>query len=652
MNKSRFKLYTRANQIVIDAIIFTLSFALSYVIRFEGVPAWPYAKEFLLWLPYLVGFRVYFNWKFGIYRFIWKYISLSDALAITRSLSIVTAALVALRLFYPERAPASAWVHISLAIIALEFTFSLLGSVGARVLRRIFYQRELRKETVASEVRKLLLVGAGRAGLAVASELRSRPEVKLVGFLDDDPDKIGTEVCGVRVLGSLDTLPSVIGRHAVDEVVICIPRAPRHTLKKLWGLADHTNVEVKIVPTVDEILRGKSSIAAFRDVQMADLLGREIVDLPNDAPGVLAAYRGKRILVTGAGGSIGSELATQLHAIGVETLALLDKDENSLNDIYVRLSSSGKSASISPIVADIRHTDRLNSVFERVRPEVVFHAAAHKHVPLMEMNPSEAILNNVIGTRNMVELASRAGVERFIFISTDKAVKPMSVMGASKRVCEMVVQSQGGAGATRFACVRFGNVVGSRGSVIPLFQQQIARGGPVTVTHPEVQRFLMTIPEAVRLVIQAGGLGTAGEVFILDMGDPVPILGLAKDLIELSGLRPGIDIQIETTELRPGEKMSEELVDASTERLVPTPFEKIRVVEGEKIDWSEFRQRLAELEDAARQESASQIYRVLSMLNIGFNPMSALSANGMKETALKPEASESDVLPSRSAAAN
>ena len=644
MKKIRFDLYTRTNQIIIDAIIFSLSFALAYVIRFEGVPTWGFAKEFVLWLPYVVAFRVYFNWKLGIYRFIWKYISLSDALAITRSLSLVTAILFALRLFYPPRAPASSWVKISLAIIAMEFTFSLLGSLGARALRRMMYQRQVEKEMAGSEARNVLLVGAGRAGLAVASEVVSRPEVNLVGFLDDDPAKIGRVIGGVRVLGALDTLPAMVSRHSVDEVVICIPHAPRHTLKKLWGLADQTNVQMKIVPTLDEILRGKMSIAAFRDVQMADLLGREIAELPNDAPGITAAYRGKRILITGAGGSIGSELATQLHAIGPEGLFLLDKDENGLNDIYVRLSSNSKNNPVYPVVADIRNTERLRSIFERFRPEVVFHAAAHKHVPLMEMNPGEAILNNVGGTRNLVDLSASAGVQRFVFISTDKAVKPMSVMGASKRVCEMMVRSQGGRGPTQFACVRFGNVVGSRGSVIPLFQQQIARGGPVTVTHPEVQRFLMTIPEAVRLVIQAGTLGTAGEIFILDMGDPVPILGLAKDLIELSGLRPGVDIQIETTELRPGEKLNEELVDDSTERLAPTPFEKIRVVEGKEFDAEEFRQRLVELEEAARQESASRIYQILGLLNIGFNPIAAHSLGSLNGALLESKDLEASVL--------
>ena len=623
MTKPRFDPYTRANQVIVDGLIFAISFTLAYAIRFEALPQWGYFKQFLLWLPYLVVLRLYVNWKMGIYRFIWRYVSLSDAIAIVRALSMVTAVLLAVRLLYPGWFPLAHRFRIPLSVIVLEFFITAMGCLGARALRRILYQRQREKVVGGGEVRKLLLVGAGRAGVMVAKELAARPQVKLAGFLDDDPKKIGSVINGVRVLGPLDTLPSVVSRHEVDEVVICIPRAPRATLKRLWALADHLDVRVKIVPTLEEILQGKVNIASFRDVQMADLLGRETVELPAEDPLILEAYRGKRILITGAGGSIGSELATQLIGFGPERLVLLDKDENGLNDVYVRLGNNSSGSVVYPVVADIRYPDRLRSVFSRFQPEVVFHAAAHKHVPLMEMNPCEAILNNVVGTRNLVSLARSFGAARFVFISTDKAVKPVSIMGASKRVCEMVVQTEGGNGKTRFACVRFGNVMGSRGSVIPLFQQQIARGGPVTVTHPEVQRFLMTIPEAVRLVIQAGTLGTSGEIFILDMGDPVPMLDLARDLIELSGLQPGRDIQIETTHLRPGEKLTEELIDGATETLAPTRFGKIRVVDGRSFDPGAFATQLADLERAARCESAEEIYRLLRELNIGFEPEAA-----------------------------
>jgi FlaA1/EpsC-like NDP-sugar epimerase len=623
MAKVRFELYSRTNQIIIDGVIFAVSFALAYAIRFEGVPQWGFAKQFALWLPYLIAFRLYINWKLGIYRFIWRYVSLSDAIAITRSLAIVTGFLLAVRLLYPPWAPLAPRFKISLTVIALEFLMSLLGCLGARALRRILYQRQEEKGRAPQTGRRVLLIGAGRAGVTVASELAPRSDVRLVGFLDDDPGKIGRVVNGVPVLGPLDTMSSVVYKQEVEEVVICIPRAQRATLKKLWALAENTNVRMKIVPTLEEILHGKVSIAAFRDVQMADLLGRETVEFPSGGADIAPVYRGKRILITGAGGSIGSELTTQLMEIGPQRLVLLDKDENGLNDVYVRVAANSDGHVAYPVVADIRSVERLRGIFETFQPEIVFHAAAHKHVPLMEMNPCEAILNNVGGTRNLVELSKATGVSRFVFISTDKAVKPVSIMGASKRVCEMIVQTRGSDSSTRFACVRFGNVMGSRGSVIPFFQKQIAQGGPVTVTHPEVQRFLMTIPEAVRLVIQAGTLGASGEVFVLDMGDPVPILDLARDLIELSGLRLGHDIQIETTQLRPGEKLIEELIDSSSEKLALTSLEKIRVVQGSSIDGAKFDIHLGELEAAARSQQPQRVYEVLRELNIGFDPAAA-----------------------------
>lgn len=642
MKRPRFDLYTRTNQLIVDGLIFAASFAAAYAVRFEGVPQWQFVKQFLLWVPYLVALRLYINWRLGIYRFIWRYVSLPDAIAITKSLTVVTGLLLALRLFYPSWAIYSWRIKISLAVIVLEFLFSLLGCLGARALRRILYQRQAGKDGEGAKVRRLLLIGAGRAGVMTAKELSANPYVELVGFLDDDPKKIGSVINGVRVLGATDSLPSVVARNEVEEVVICIPRPPRALLKRLWAMCEQLAVQTKIVPTLEEVLEGKVNIAAFRDVQMADLLGRETIESPADASEIAPIYSGKRILITGAGGSIGSELARQLFELKPSQLVLLDKDENGLNEIYVRLVSNNGGPDIHPVVADIRFPERLRGVFSRFRPEVVFHAAAHKHVPLMELNPCEAILNNVVGTRNLVELASLFGVSHFVFISTDKAVKPVSIMGASKRVCEMIVQAQGQQAGTRFSCVRFGNVMGSRGSVIPFFQQQIARGGPVTVTHPDVQRFLMTIPEAVRLVIRAGTLGSAGEIFILDMGDPVPILDLARDLIELSGLRLGQDIQIEVTQLRPGEKLTEELIDGATEKLSATRFEKIRVVSGERVNPSWVAEKLAALEQAAYREAAEEIPQILRGLDIGFASNGEPAANG---EALKAQVAVSPAKP-------
>ena len=635
MAKLRFDLYTRTNQVIVDGFIFATSLTLAYAIRFEALPQWVYLKQFLLWLPYVVALRLYVNWRMGIYRFIWRYISLSDAIVIVKSLAMVSTVLLAVRLFYPSWLVFAPRLKIPLAVIALEFLISSMGCLGARALRRTLYQHLAESGGGRSSTRRILLAGAGRAGVMVAQELAAHPEIKLVGFLDDDPKKIGSVINGVRVLGSLDALPSVVSQHEAEEIVICIPRVPRSTLKRLWALSEHVSVQMKIVPTLEEVLQGKVNVARFREVQMADLLGRESVDLSADDPSVEEAYRGKRILITGAGGSIGSELAAQLMRSDPEQLVLLDKDENGLNDVCVRLGAGSEGSVIHPLVADIRFSERLHALFGRFRPEVVFHAAAHKHVPLMEKNPCEAILNNVVGTRTLVEFSQAFDVKRFVFISTDKAVKPVSIMGASKRICEMIVQTRGEGARTRFACVRFGNVMGSRGSVIPLFQEQIARGGPVTVTHPQVQRFLMTIPEAVRLVIQAGTLGASGEIFILDMGDPVPIADLARNLIEFSGLRPGRDIHVETTRLRPGEKLTEELADSGTEWLSETRFEKICEVHGRPVDLADFAVKLAALEEAARRESPEDIYRTLLQLDIGFKPQErreAYAQNAPAET--------------------
>ena len=468
---------------------------------------------------------------------------------------------------------------------------------------------------------RILVVGAGQAGVRLAKEMEANSQVELVGFLDDDFRKVGAVINGVRVLGPTSFMPTAVREHSVDQVVIAITRPPRSTLKRLWALSEHLPVEMKIIPTLEEILHGKLNIAAFREVQMEDLLGRETVDLSAGAAEVDAAVRGTRILITGAGGSIGSELAHQLFNLNPEKLILLDKDENGLHDVFSHLASGAEGPEIHPVVADIRFRERLRAVFMQFQPDVVFHAAAHKHVPLMELNPCEAVLNNVVGTRNLVEESQAAGVSRFIFISTDKAVKPLSVMGATKRVGELIIQTHSKNGQkTLFSCVRFGNVIGSRGSVIPQFQKQILRGGPLTLTHPDMKRYMMTIPEAVRLVIQAGALASSGEIFVLDMGDPIPIMDLANDLIELSGLRPGKDIQIEVTQLRPGEKMTEELFDPETETSSPTQFEKIWVVRPRSLRVAVFEEKFAALEHAASCNCAQEVQRILPEMNLCFEP--------------------------------
>jgi len=612
-------IYTRTNKVLIDACIFSISFFSAYLIRFEGLPPWPALKQFLIWFPYLVAARIYINWKLGVYKSIWRYVSLPDAISIGRSLSVITLLLLASRVLYPASAPLSGRLRIPLSVIVLEYFLSLAACLGVRAIRRIRYEGQGNGGGTSGKRARILLVGAGQAGVRLAKEMEANSQTELVGFLDDDFRKVGAVINGVRVLGPTSFMPTAVREHSVDQVVIAITRPPRSTLKRLWALSEHLAIEMKIIPTLEEILHGKLNIAAFREVQMDDLLGRETVDLSAGAAEVDAAFRGTRILITGAGGSIGSELAHQLFNLNPEKLILLDKDENGLHEVSSHLGSGAEGRGIYPVVGDIRFRERLRGVFSEFRPDIVFHAAAHKHVPLMEANPCEAVLNNVIGTLNLVEESQAAGVSRFIFISTDKAVKPLSVMGATKRIGEMIIQAHSRNGqATRFSCVRFGNVMGSRGSVIPFFQKQILRGGPLTLTHPDMKRYMMTIPEAVRLVIQAGALASSGEIFVLDMGDPVPIVDLASDLIELSGLRPGKDIQIEVTQLRPGEKITEELFDPETETVSPTQFEKIWVVRPKALRAAAFEEKLAALEHAAVCNADQEVKRILPELNLCF----------------------------------
>jgi len=615
MQRIHYEFYSSLNQKIIDALIVGISFYLAYEIRFDWhMPAYD-AYQLWLLLPVVMLGRVFVSALLGTYRLIWRYIGLADSVTVTRNFSVFSLILLALR-FAP---PASlAILQIPLSVIIIELLLSLEGILSVRSLRRLLHEGFTAKTRNGNGGSRALLIGAGRAGVMVAKEIASRTDVKAVGFLDDDPKKTGLRINGLKVLGPLSYLPSVVRRCRVQEVIICLPRPPRDTFRRVWALCEELAVPVKIVPTLEEILEGKANVAALRDVRMGDLLRRDPIDLSLSKTEVVDVYRGKRILITGAGGSIGSELACQLSRLKPERLVLLDKDENGLNDTYLQIEADGGAAPVSPVVADIRSVERMQAIFAAFRPKVVFHAAAHKHVHLMELNPSEAILNNVVGTRNLVELAATSGVSRFVFVSTDKAVKPTSIMGATKRVCEMIVQAQKNQGNSHFCCVRFGNVLGSRGSVVPIFRKQIARGGPVTVTHPDAQRFLMTIPEAVCLLIQAGALASSREIFVLDMGKPVLIQDLARDLIELSGLRPGRDIQIEMTQLRPGEKLSEILVNDLTENLMPTRCDKIHLINDQVFESRRFADDLKDLEDAARRESFEDIYRILREMNIGF----------------------------------
>lgn len=620
--RRKFDPYSRTNQLIIDGGLFAFAFAAAYLMRFEGLPAWALTKQFLLWLPYLVGARLLVNWRLGIYRFIWRYVSLPDALAIARSLSLVTAVLLGLRLFYPDWAIFSRWARLPLSVIALEFLLSLVGSLGARSLRRMLYERgQKTARTPFREVKRVILYGAGRAGILLLNELKNHGDVEVVGFVDDDPKKIGTVISGTRVLGDRKALGKLVRVSKVDEVVISIAKADRRTLSQIVARCEEISVPAKIIPSVQELFRDRVNISQLRQVRIEDLLGRDSVEVAEFDEDVRRVYTGKRILVTGAGGSIGSELVRQLLLLNPSSLAILDKDENSTYELQQELGLRFPEARVEPQIADVRHAERLHAIFQEFKPQIVFHAAAHKHVPLMEKHPCEAVLNNVFGTQTLLEVCRQHEIERFVFISTDKAVNPTSVMGATKGVGEMLVQTSANHGSLPAACVRFGNVMGSRGSVIPLFQKQIAEGGPITVTHPDVVRFFMTIPEAVQLVICAGSLGRQGEIFVMDMGNPRKVLDLAKEMVALCGLEPEKDIQIEIMGLRPGEKLEEELVRPD-ERVAPTRFEKLFMITPQLPDVNEVTTGVTKLVQAARENDREAVYEALANMGIGYRPNS------------------------------
>lgn len=609
--------YSRANQLLIDGGFVAATLWIAYLIRFDGqVPA-SYSRQFLTALPFAVSLYLTAGYLCGVYKVVWRFIGVRDTAAILDGIIPAATISVLYRVVDPTPQP----VPFGVVIVHPFLVFSAF--VGVRVTRRVLYDHassQGRRDDAPAVRKRLLLIGAGEAGLRLLHELKET-NFKVVGFLDDDSQLQGRTIAGWRVLGTTGQLESVVKECVVDEVVLCMPSAPKLALQKLVSRCAQLPVKVLSVPTLWEMMAGHDTIGRLRSIDpinMADLLGRDSVRHPKDFKELRRAYEGQRILVTGAGGSIGSELVRQLKQFKPSRLILLDKDENSLYETACEIKE--EFGDVVEIVGDIRDADQIDKLFEHHKPEVVFHAAAYKHVPLMELHPSEAILNNVVGTRNIAEVSARTGVKIFVLISTDKAVNPSSMMGASKRVAELIVQKWAARGArTRFCCVRFGNVLGSRASVVPLFQRQLRQGRNITVTHPDVRRYFMTIPEAVHLVTQAGSLGRRGEIFLLDMGDPVKIVDLARNLIELSGLVPDKDVKIEFTGLRPGEKLTEELLISGEQGIRSTKFSKIFVVEPMARDWSDVDASVDTLEATAHVDDAGAIRAALLAMNIGYH---------------------------------
>ncbi len=518
---------------------------------------------------------------FGLYRRLWIYASTGELRLITvavTSASVLVSGVMLLLISAGRVLPG-----MPRSALGIDWLLSLVLIGGSRFALRILAEQSM-VSRASGQGKRALIVGAGDAGALVVRELQKSPQLNLkpIGFLDDDPAKQNHSIHGVAVIGVVDVLASAIELNKIDEVIIAIPSAPGRLVRFVNDVCRLKGIVSRTMPGIYELIGGKVSVNRLREVDITDLLRREPARVNDEAVG--AALEGKRVLVTGAGGSIGRELCRQIARRSPSELVLLGHGENSIFEILLELNQDYPNLSLSPVIADIRNAERLAQIFKRHEPQVVFHAAAHKHVPLMEVNIVEAVTNNVIGTRNVTQAALNRNVERFVLISTDKAVRPSSIYGATKRLAEMIVldaskqvhtytskhvdndNTQYAVRNTKqaFSVVRFGNVLGSRGSIIPIFKNQIANGGPVTITHPDMYRFFMTIPEAVYLVLQAASMETGGETFVLNMGEPVRILDLAEDLIRLSGLEPHRDIEISYTGIRAGEKLTEELWDEGT----------------------------------------------------------------------------------------
>ena len=561
-----------------DAALATACYYFAYLIRFEFSIPDVFIRSFFVSLPIVLVIKTGAFLFFRLYRGMWRYTSIPELIPIAKAvcLSTLLIILVVLMVFR--------FKDFSRSIFIIDGVLTLFALSGVRIAMRLRYSRGKNEYARGfgkpdRDMKRLLIIGAGDVGERIVREILDSPELKIhpVGILDDDPSKQGRDIHGVPVLGPIASIDRPGIQILYEEILIAIAATGQDEMRKVIAACEKTGKRYRTVPAISELVNGKVSISAVRKVTIEDLMGREVVRLEQDA---IARYlKDKRVLVTGAGGSIGSELVRQVGRFKPQAIAVAEISELNLYRIEMECKRRFPDMEIQGRLLDVRQKPSVRRVFEAFRPQVIFHAAAYKHVTLQEAHPWEAVRTNVLGTKNAVEEAVRFGVDHFVLVSTDKAVRPKSVMGATKRVAEMLVECMVGAGKTRLVAVRFGNVLGSSGSAIPLFQEQIATGGPVTVTHPDVVRYFMTIREAAQLILQAGAMGKGGDIFILDMGKPVRIYDMAKDLIRLHGLEPERDVAIEFIGLRPGEKMQEELITEG-EGAVKTAHDKIMVLRG------------------------------------------------------------------------
>lgn len=592
-----------------DAIIITFSGPAAIYMRYNFVwetQAIVFVEQIFQYLPFNLLLTLVIFWACRLYRGIWKYASASDLANILLGcfLSTVTQYLGMrlLSLHFPRSYPFFYFVILSAGIAIFRFTYRILGYIQSK-----------REGMLKAGKKNTMIVGAGEAGYTLLKELQNSRfiEQNVCCIVDDDPGKRGKYLRGVLVAGNRHDICRLAEEYDIDEIMIAIPSATHGMVQEILDICSRTGCKLKVLPGLYQLVNGEVSISRLRNVEIEDLLGREPVDTQIDS--IMDYVSGRTVLVTGGGGSIGSELCRQIARHEPKRLIIFDIYENNAYDIQQELKRDYSDLDLVVLIGSVRNTHRINNVFEQCRPDIVYHAAAHKHVPLMEDSPNEAIKNNVLGTYKTAQAADRFQASRFVLISTDKAVNPTNIMGASKRLCEMVVQMMNHQSKTEFVAVRFGNVLGSNGSVIPLFKKQIEEGGPVTVTHPDIIRYFMTIPEAVSLVLQAGAQAKGGEIFVLDMGKPVKILDLALNLIRLSGYKPYEDIDIQFTGLRPGEKLYEELL-MSEEGLQSTENELIHIGKPIEFDEKRFCRQLEELDELSRQDNPDIKEKVMEIV--------------------------------------
>ena len=592
-----------------DLILTAVSVLGSFALRLDIGPLFVWYLPALYWflgIALIVKPLIYYS--FNLYRRLWAYASTQELRIVVAA---VTSASVAVSVVLVVLRAVNILPNFPRLTIPIDWLLSMALIGGFRFSLRMLAESRTTPTDANGRKHRVLVVGAGDAGALVVREMEKNPQLNIqpVCFLDDDPGKQRQQIHGIPVVGKLDDISRVITVKRVDEVVIALPSAPGTVVRKVAEACQSKGIPFRTMPGIYELIGGKVSVSRLREVNIADLLRRESALMDDRIIG--ASLGGKRVLVTGAGGSIGRELCRQVARWRPAELVLLGHGENSVLETLLDIEENFPELPLHPVIADIRDIDRLSVVFENHHPQVIFHTAAHKHVPLMEVNIEEAITNNVLGTRNLTEVSVNEGVERLVLVSTDKAIRPSSVYGATKRLAELLVLDAAHRTGQAFSVVRFGNVLGSRGSIIPLFEQQIAHGGPVTITHPDMERYFMTIPEAVHLVLQASSMGRGGEVFVLNMGEQVRILDLAEDLIRLSGLEPGKDIEIVFTGIRPGEKLSEELWDQGA-LYEPTSHPDIVLLAQEDfLGGSELRHTVNDLIHLAREGDTDSIVRIL-----------------------------------------